>query len=221
VGTSIYIYYGNATVTSSSNGSNTFILFDDFSTDTGLWNKIQAGTGGASVTGGEAQVYSVSVTGHNGKFETKSSYPVTNVGIMTRYRLLVSGSSCNYASAATYIYPTSNAWAISSYGYTWAGGDYNDSFKIGTYQDNVGRPCGAWSSYIEAKVNTTGSAVYAYKNGTYVYTGSLSSTANSVYSLHAVGYDPNNYYTQYMAVDYFIIRSFVSTEPTYSIGSEQ
>jgi hypothetical protein len=37
--TTIYMYYGSATATSASNGSNTFIFFDDFSGDLSKWTK--------------------------------------------------------------------------------------------------------------------------------------------------------------------------------------
>lgn len=45
VGTTIYLYYGNASATSASNGANTFPFFDDFpnsSIDTNKWESIPA-----------------------------------------------------------------------------------------------------------------------------------------------------------------------------------
>jgi len=53
-----YMYYGNPTVSTSSNGTNTFQLFDDFddsSIDTNLWTVEKKGSSSATVeeTGGE------------------------------------------------------------------------------------------------------------------------------------------------------------------------
>lgn len=143
-GTTIYMYCGNSLVSSLSNGANTFVMFDHFVGDTGLWSMTSATSGTYSISGGEAIVSSIYVNGSYGRFQTKNAYSVTNVGIIVRYRLYVGGSSCNYANVRTYIYPMSGAWSLSSWGFTWSSSDYNDSYIFGGYQDNVTRPCGSW-----------------------------------------------------------------------------
>jgi len=60
----IYLYYGNPSATSSSNGKNTFLVFDDFSDgtiDSGLWTML-SGSGTLTESGG---VLNFSYTGAN------------------------------------------------------------------------------------------------------------------------------------------------------------
>jgi len=56
--TTIYMYYGNSSASTSSNGDNTFILFDDFSSDTIDSNKwtISGSSSFFSVVSGELQI---------------------------------------------------------------------------------------------------------------------------------------------------------------------
>ena len=61
--TTFYMYYGNASATSVSNGDNTFLFFDDFlgtSLDGSKWTS----SGTVSVSGGEAVIGSTSNTGY-------------------------------------------------------------------------------------------------------------------------------------------------------------
>ena len=57
----IYIKYGDLMATSESNGTNVFILFDDFdgtNLDTSLWNTDVGGYGSITVSGGEVRILS-------------------------------------------------------------------------------------------------------------------------------------------------------------------
>ena len=47
-GKTIYMYYGNATVSSASDGTATFIFFDDFEVDLSKWTEINPGHGTAT-----------------------------------------------------------------------------------------------------------------------------------------------------------------------------
>jgi hypothetical protein len=64
----IYIYYGKSDATTASNGTNTFIYFDDFSGDLSKWTTI-AGTWG--ISGGK--LYCSAGTGRLGMYITGSS----------------------------------------------------------------------------------------------------------------------------------------------------
>jgi len=64
----IYIYYGKTDATTASNGTNTFIYFDDFSGDLSKWTTI-AGTWG--ISGGK--LYCSAGTGRLGMYITGSS----------------------------------------------------------------------------------------------------------------------------------------------------
>ncbi len=61
--TDIYIYYGNASVSTTSSGVNTFSLFDDFedgTLDATKWGGTASETGGELVLGSAQRVYSLS-----------------------------------------------------------------------------------------------------------------------------------------------------------------
>jgi len=49
----IYVYYGNSTVSSASSGSATFLFFDDFSGDLTAWTTV---TGTPAISGGQLQL---------------------------------------------------------------------------------------------------------------------------------------------------------------------
>lgn len=83
--TVIYVYYGNATVTSGSNGYNTFLEFDDFD-DTSQWYPFlpySGGTGSLEVAGGLAWV---NTSGNGGSFRGKTQITSTNLSV--RYQLI-------------------------------------------------------------------------------------------------------------------------------------
>jgi len=57
--TTIYMYYGNSTIDTTTSGDDTFILFDDFagtSLDTNKWNETVVGSGSVTVSGGEVHM---------------------------------------------------------------------------------------------------------------------------------------------------------------------
>ncbi len=74
----IYMYYGNSSVTSSSNGDNTFLLFDDFngtSLDTNKWTITkQMGTGTITVTGGTLTLNAPGGSANNVTIESNYSF---------------------------------------------------------------------------------------------------------------------------------------------------
>ena len=226
-GSIMYMYYGNSSAKAGSNMHNAFEFFDDFSDDSGLWNLTKGGDGGTTLTEGNAMVYAGSSSGNYGKFVTKQSYPVVNTSIMTSYRLFVRAvfirfPKCAYALSSAYISPVSNTWSIRSYGYTPMPNHTQETcFSIGTYKDGVRRPCGSWGPYINAKINTTESSFYAYKNNVHVYTGNLSSKTPSPYSLLSVGEDYSFLDVLHMQVDYFIMRKYVNPEPFVVFGDAQ
>ena len=72
----IYIYYGNSSATSASNGNNTFVLFDDFDTlDTNKWDVNTLNGGSASVSGGALVLTAGSTTQSGAGVTSKNALP--------------------------------------------------------------------------------------------------------------------------------------------------
>ena len=81
----IYVYYGKADATTTSNGANTFLFFDDFSGDLSKWTMLE---GTVSIESGQMKVYaapgSVSAVRSNSllpssaRLEAKATFSDTN-----------------------------------------------------------------------------------------------------------------------------------------------
>ncbi|MDP2919858.1 MAG: DUF2341 domain-containing protein [Dehalococcoidia bacterium] len=56
--TTIYMYYSNASATAVSNGTNTFIFFDDFESGVGAWTAVSAGAGRSFTQSSAQQTHS-------------------------------------------------------------------------------------------------------------------------------------------------------------------
>jgi hypothetical protein len=89
----IYMYYGNSTVTSGSNGDNTFLFFDDFndgSINTTKWGIYKSGTNNPVEVNGELQANGTSDT--RGGLWGKSNWTTS---ILCRMRVWINVSSTN------------------------------------------------------------------------------------------------------------------------------
>lgn len=85
----IYVYYGNSSATSASNGENTFIFFDDFdgsSVDSSKWDEVNTGAGSVTISGGTVTILS------NGDWWGTSD--------ASRYLVSKSSMGTNYATEA-------------------------------------------------------------------------------------------------------------------------
>ena len=86
----IYIYYGNATATTTSNGDNTFLFFDDFlgtSLDTNKWIEDVYGTGNVTVGSGLLTITETGGGTANVRTIHSKTFTVgTNIAAHTRVR---------------------------------------------------------------------------------------------------------------------------------------
>lgn len=80
----IYLYYGNSSVTTTSNGSNTFSLFDDFLGTLALWNT----TGSPTIVDGICRLVGSSVS-----IDSKTSFAV-NYAVRARSQAQSTGYYC-------------------------------------------------------------------------------------------------------------------------------
>ena len=81
----IYVYYGKADATTTSNGTNTFSFFDDFSGDLSKWTVL---SGSWSIVSGELRY--AGAQGSEGLIRS-ASYQVGDARVRTRYRLSTIG----------------------------------------------------------------------------------------------------------------------------------
>lgn len=110
--TTIMVYYGNASAVDASSGSNTFVFFDDFSTDLSKWTKTGGGT--AVVSGGKATI-STNVVGYTRLYSTTQFSD--NVVIETKMQSNAAGNN----SARYGFFGANNATTFTTYiGYTLA-----------------------------------------------------------------------------------------------------
>lgn len=83
----IYMYYGNSGVSSTSNGTNTFIFFDDFEVDLSKWTEISPGNGAATrvtTPGAPHGNYSVEITG-NKKYGIQADFSAQTLCVIEYY----------------------------------------------------------------------------------------------------------------------------------------
>jgi hypothetical protein len=218
-GTTIYMYYGNASATSASNGNATFNFFDDFSYTSGgkpaldpsKWS-FPAGQGGFSNAGG--MLY---YNGPNAGFgpralamQNSSTYGFTN-GIV-EYNLMNNGGfdelglmyrGQNPETANSYIfYPTTwnakNSWQL-----------YARKSSSSVYIANGGSVSpGVWYT-VKAAVNGTSHTLWI--NGTSVISASDAGFSSGTFGLMAWG-------NTVSSVTNFRLRQYAAIEPTMSLG---
>ncbi|MCW4046041.1 MAG: DUF2341 domain-containing protein [Candidatus Bathyarchaeota archaeon] len=233
---SIYVYYGKADASTTSNGANTFPLFNDFSGDLSGWStRHYDGAGSASVVSGWARV-SVGATGDfwdaadTGSGIYKATPLSDNYAIQAKIRMGIYRASNDYQRclATRTNEAASNSahlslcfdddashltlqWRDSSGGASnWAG-------------ENTGWSRGGNTTFF-ARIRKHGSTYYAEAGTDSTTTGSIGSRASGVYHgyvglQHASDPNSDGSYAEY---DWVFVRKCVSTEPSHGAwGSEE
>jgi hypothetical protein len=205
--TTIYLYYGNPSATTTSNGDATFIFFDHFdgaTLNTNKWTVIQ---GGASVSSSLLHVYYTTV---DGKVKSNNAFgPYGRI----RYRAYLSGSITIRTAEVGLQYPPGSATDIVQT--EWS----NAYFKLRTYSggtggDTTGSSFSASTFYVIDITWRSGEAKQ-YKDGTLDITRTTNVPSVALnYWLYCQG-------SIDLYVDYVIFMSWVYPEPTVSIGSEE
>ncbi len=210
-GTTIYMYYGNLSASSVSNGAATFEFFDDFD-NTNNWEKQKFYSFGADHVSFLASNSNLSITSTGGnragattkdaqlsqgqKFEAKM---VTRSGSAQTIQLLYQ----SYGNAYENIPYASNVYEV------WIGQNHAGTqlYGPGTADDVSSHP------YIE------------YMTTDYVHSGTREK--GEVYS-ESSAWDNNNfklafytYSTGTIEIDWVFVRKYVSPEPGATMGSEE
>jgi hypothetical protein len=225
----VYVYYGNPTATSTSNGWNTFEFFDDFSNGLGQWT-IDAENTDKVYISASAGNPSPSLRHDPDSSQTKNSYFDTRL-ITKDYRMLDGIIEYEVYLAGTQRIIHQLGWRVPSLnfenGYCWRlqtastdGGHLRFTGKaswspFGTAFNNVS--ANTWHSIKEV---VSGSTYTGYVDGGGAYSGTDSIKLTEDYLVsHVHGVSLNA--SSYVLVDNIRVRKYASLEPSCSIGAEQ
>jgi hypothetical protein len=216
----IYMYYGNAAASSASDGTATFVFFDDFSGDLSKWNvHIDTDVAITSSYGNPAPCLEIS-----GGF-TSSPYGFAAIGSDATYSTFQNGIIEADIYPATEALPEivfrGNYSANTGYKGRW-------DCRSGTESPWMKPPYSGWAAFgtavtrfgianqwQKAKLVINGSTFWIYSND------SLKSTATDTQYSEPGEIGLANHYGTYARFDNVRVRKYASPEPTTSVGSEQ
>jgi len=208
----IYIYYGNATATTTSNGANTFLFFDDFlgtDIDTTKWS-VSSHTGTRTVSNSI-----LTLTGGESQNELYVSIPTFGLNCMCEMKAnFVSSDGSSYTVIllyGTYVCARIGEWSRAGWGTTlqWEKTDISatthGTLNAGGYN--------AW--YIYSSVRLSGSAKYfVNRNLVSTQTANWAAGNSQIELLSSFG--------SQLSVDWVLVRKYVDPEPSHgSWGSEE
>jgi len=208
--TTIYIYYGNSNATTTSNGVNTFVAFDDFSTDTlsqyvlidNVW----------TISNG---ILSRNATSVVGGFISKS------MSLSRAYALRAYFYAGSSDCGPGFIWGTAGGGESSVSGYI-ANYYYNNSsysyvrrYSAGSFTNLVALPT-TYSGWATLEIRIDPTYITVIRNN--VQDAQVSDTTFS--TLSGIGFRQKA--TSVSAVDWWALRKYVSPEPSHGAwGSEE
>ncbi|MDO8488384.1 MAG: DUF2341 domain-containing protein [bacterium] len=205
-GTTVYIYYGNSSASNTEDGSNVFLLWDDFSgssLNTSKWTDIERGTSGSvTITGGEALLAPT--------FTTTSASAIQTVGTYTNGIAMVVRRK--YAGGNSYQHMSFGAGAVS------------DSDSCGTCWWEITLLSGYKMLYNANGNSANGIYRIPSSSGRTSLSSGASTLFSTSYSVHQMYYDSNGTFkwiadgtTYYLSTD----TTFLSTNKTFLIAQGQ
>ncbi len=216
----IYMYYGNLSVSSASNGTNTFIFFDDFNLDLSKWSR----TTGSSISNGWLKSGNEDV-GHGG---TNYIYSNTDLSVYTKW-ILEFLSKASFDNLGGTIIFGANATTPQHYGQqheTRTGGNDNDMlYKNGTTTGWLADYRIEWdvNEVVRNKIlkNDTDSFShyrFSISNSTRYTAGGFN--GSGLIPIKFIGF--SSFGSNCLEIDFIFLRSYAPTEPTISsVGSEE
>jgi hypothetical protein len=207
----IYVYYGNSSATSQSNGDNTFLFFDHFEGTSLNLNKWTGDTGSASVSNSVVTLTGSSV-GQN-IWQNSVNYPYFSYPIAIRIYGYLASNQYNGFGLREVNLGNDLVFFYGNYTY----GPYIRQDRNGS-STNVSSNWtrNAWATF-EIFWQPTQCAYYC--NGTQV-SGSPLTTNVPLDNLGAWLYTGNSS-TYQTKVDWILVRKYTSPEPTTSVGEEE
>ncbi len=224
----IYLYYGNPSVSSASNGNTTFILFDDFNGgyDTSKWTTGGPGTVGTSNgklwinnTGTSVTaVYSANLPNMNNSY-TKVNLLWSDESVYNEIYPLAIMDNTVYSSAVDMQAIQTNPEPPSGANTLMAEFSVNNNWELATVVGprisfNTWHPMALWQ-------NGT-SAGWVNESGTYyVWNNKATIDQHAQLGFILTGYYSGANYNYRIAYDYIYTRQYSTPEPTYSIVSSE
>lgn len=215
----VYMYYGNPSATSQSNGDNTFEFFDDFSGDLSKWTNISSGSYSIGI---ENEEFSASVSAatdqlYHGIMKTNKSFTLP---VITEMRWRQVSTHLDDSSSLRWDFHKTNgdsyvelqhqtAWESNGrfrfWEWSWLGTGY-----LGWTQD---------TSWHDLRTGWTLTSGKFYLDGSSVLTESYSVTSTAVNLIIGVSQwrSPTGAHSHY---DNVRVREYTSPEPTTSVGTE-
>jgi len=223
--THIWMYYGNPSATSNSNGENTFEFFDDFIGTTLDTNKWQINADSYTVSNSILQISigavsikdALSFNINDGyTLEGKIRYP----SLASHYSGTLSAQSSHYTQGSNHGADATSLYMRQDNSrnvYRWTGTGSSSSYNCGsgtvfTSIDNT------W--YILGS-NFDNTGVTLTKDRTSEWTYTCGWTKNIKYISLGSFYGASDYNIQDTEYDWVLIRKYTSNEPSVSIGSEE
>ena len=217
--TTIYMYYGNAAATSASNGSNTFIFFDDFSGDLSKWTKEKNGgnisivSGYLNCSGGiPSGTYGHTVLGSSASYTGFTNGIIEGKVYLATDGIAEVGYRGNYNANTGYKSRMDNRSTEGIGNLIWP---YTDA--LWTFISTGGGPlappvpAGAWYKF---SIAANGSSLNISCAGQ-----TLSGTNTSYAGPGEISLQ--NHYGAYVLYDDIRVRQYASPEPAITPGSEQ
>jgi hypothetical protein len=204
----IYIYYGNSTATTTSNGANTFLFFDDFSGDLSKWTVL---TGTWNIVSGELVA---SATGVN--YIRSASFQPSNARVRAKMKIV---TYYDY-DVLFRLTDTSNFYQTRCSNTNGQLYHRVDKCVAGTYTTDIfGKVAFTpGTTYHTETALFSGSHIEAYADGAYGVSGT-----DTTFSSGYIGFKFNIYTTSDKGyVDWIFASKYVYPEPSHgSWGSEE
>jgi hypothetical protein len=224
----IYVYYGNPSATTTSNGDNTFIFFDDFlgaSLNTDKWDA-NAGVGTITVADSMVRIQRSAGTGVNPAIKTKSPYIYTPLNRKWECKLKWATLPTGRQYGFNFRDNGGTERIMHHLGVSGTAADYYLNCDAGTVDftyDFGDEAANTW--YRLTSAHKTGKNVGTRNGVTATYTAK--SFTDDYYHYILLGFYIYNYNdatsnTVDMYVDWVFIRKWVDPEPTHGAwGSEE
>jgi hypothetical protein len=238
----IYVYYGNPSANSLSNGDATFDFFDDFlgtSLNTSKWTVLNSSNAGVSVSN---SIFTITITSTSGGYYQIRSNNALQFGIIIESRVNASGTN----GCRGWMPAFSTGTGIIRYDNDIPYGDYYAGVYLSNGADNYpgwsfGVRTADGSSTLATKSNFYGSGFNTWLRNRLIVTQSyqqafiyddnwnlLASSASSSNTLPSATYylDLGNMWynaggTYSFQYDWARVRKYTSPEPTTSVGTEE
>jgi hypothetical protein len=209
----IYIYYGKSDASTTSNGANTFLFFDDFLSSEG-WSKLY-GNGSFSVSDGILILDSNASTGTD-TFVGKSYSPPSNFKFITRFK---PNSGTDSYMNTRFGVETNTAHPPNVSTEYWHKQTNKEQAHIETSAGvNLGTTAltlGTWYRWVYTFVSST-KTFKLWINDSYIGSGAPTGTVGT---FTHVGFE---IYKSNSSIDYLAIAKYVDPEPSHgSWGSEE